>query len=51
LLQVQARGRAPREEVLDGLATMDGRPVPDDEELARILRKRTRRKRTTSGLR
>jgi hypothetical protein len=34
LLQLQARGGARPQEVLDGLAAMDRRPVPDDQQLA-----------------
>src|SRR5258706_4753234 len=37
LLQVHASGTAPRQEVLDGLAAMNGRPVPDHQELATDL--------------
>src|SRR5258706_253316 len=37
LLQVHASGTAPTQEVLDGLAAMNGRPVPDHQELATDL--------------
>jgi hypothetical protein len=36
-LQVEALGRAPREEVLGGPVAMDRRPLPDDEQLAADL--------------
>jgi hypothetical protein len=36
-LQVQALGRPTGEEVLDRLATMNGRPIPQDEQCARDL--------------
>src|SRR5258708_17334104 len=37
LLQVHASGTAPTQEVLDGLAAMNGRAVPDHQELATDL--------------
>src|SRR5260370_14787156 len=37
LLQVQSRGGARPQEVFDGLAAMDRRPVPDDQQLAAHL--------------
>jgi hypothetical protein len=47
---VQAFGGARAQEVLDGLATMDRRAVPDHQQPGqRNLRSRTRRKRTTSS--
>ncbi|HET9110396.1 MAG TPA: hypothetical protein VFN78_06210, partial [Ktedonobacterales bacterium] len=50
LLQVQALDCAPTQEVLDRLATMNRRAIPDDQQPGqRILRSRTPRKRTTSG--
>jgi hypothetical protein len=35
LLQMDPLGRATGQEVLDGLAAVNGSPIPDDEELAR----------------
>jgi hypothetical protein len=49
LLQVQAFASTLAQELFDGLAAMDGRPVPMMSSLPAILRSNTRRKRTTSG--
>jgi hypothetical protein len=37
LLEMQAARRAPAQEVLHGLAAVDRRPIPDDQQLAAHL--------------
>jgi hypothetical protein len=51
LLQMQPLGRSPSKEVLDGLAAMNRRSIPNNQQFPKILRRSIRKKRTTSGLR
>jgi hypothetical protein len=48
-LQLEARGGAPAQEVLDGLPRWMSEPSQITRSLQRIVRSSTRRKRTTSG--